>query len=93
MANTTWNVSDKTNVNLGGTNSLTATASGAGGVRSIDRVASGKFYWEYTVSTWGNNELHGFGIANVNAALATFVASTPTAACVVYRVVLFGEIT
>lgn len=83
MANTTWNTSDKVNVTLGGTNSLTATATAAGGVRSIDRVASGKFYWEYTVSTWGGSSTC-VGIANVNAALAT-VASTPIAACAVYK--------
>jgi hypothetical protein len=83
MANTTWNVSDKVSVNLGGTNSLTATSTSFGGVRSIDKLGSGQFYFEYTASTWGASNT-SFGIGNINAALTT-VMTTPLNAALVYK--------
>lgn len=51
MANTTWSGTDKTaNVTLSGTNNVIATSNnvGFGGVRALDRQATGKFYWEVT---------------------------------------------
>jgi hypothetical protein len=47
---TTWNPSDLLNVTLSNGN-LTATATALGGVRSVDVVYSGKYYWEFTVPT------------------------------------------
>lgn len=68
MANTTWSTTDKTaNVTLSGTNNLTATASGAGAwVRTIDNIASGKFYWEVLMSAWVNGNT-GIGITNASS--------------------------
>src|SRR5690348_15083028 len=68
MANTTWNASDKTtNITLGGTNSLTATANttGGGGVRTIDRQVTGQFYFEFTPSSITGTIYLGVGAANV----------------------------
>jgi hypothetical protein len=55
MANTTWSPTDKTSgVTLSGSNLIaTASASALQGVRAIDRQASGKWYWETTLTTVG----------------------------------------
>jgi len=65
---TTWNPSDLLNTTLSGGN-LTAAGTAAGGVRSVDRVRTGKYYWEYTWNTASNNS--AVGISNSLAALAT----------------------
>ena len=64
MANTTWSTTDKTaSVNLTGLN-LTATATAASAwVRTVDRVVSGKFYWEVRMTTWVNGNT-GVGLTN-----------------------------
>jgi uncharacterized protein (TIGR02217 family) len=49
MANTTWNPSDLLNVTLSGGN-LVATPTGQGLVRSVDSLASGKFYFEIAMA-------------------------------------------
>jgi hypothetical protein len=54
MANTTWNPSDKAaGITLSGSN-LIATNVGGGifAVRTVGRQVAGKFYWEYTCTTW-----------------------------------------
>jgi len=70
MANTTWSATDLANVTLSGTNNLIVTDSGAaqGGVRTIDRQVTGKFYWENTITMSALNT-HGVGIANQKAVL------------------------
>lgn len=54
MANTVWNVADKTaSCNLTGGNLIaTGGAAGTNSVRAVDKQADGKFYWEctYTVN-------------------------------------------
>jgi hypothetical protein len=78
---TTWNPADLLNVTLSGTNSLTATRSGSGGggVRTLFSTNTGKYYFEYTCTTWSGSV--GVGIANATANLAT-VGNTPTNACI-----------
>src|SRR5215467_8875750 len=88
---TTWSTTDQTagvtlsNGNLTATFSATA---GRYGVRSIDRVYSGKYYWEITYTTASNlgcgvmlaaTPLGGWGAAGDPATnLATIVSSTGT---------------
>jgi hypothetical protein len=70
MANTSWSTTDRLNVTVGGTGNLTVTnATAAGGVRTIDRNNTGKFYFEYTCTTWPNNV--AIGIANIYTVLST----------------------
>jgi hypothetical protein len=81
VASTTWNPSDKSSgITLSGGN-LTATGSGAGGVRSIFSVTTGKWYWEVAFISGAGP---GIGAANTTAALAT-VWTTPTNAAVAYN--------
>jgi len=47
---TTWNPADQVNMTLSGGN-LVATAGISAAVRSLDRVYSGKYYWEVTFTT------------------------------------------
>lgn len=55
MANTTFNPSDRTNVALSNGN-LTALANATfGGARAILGEQTGKYYWEFTVSTWASS--------------------------------------
>lgn len=52
--NTYWNAADRVNVTISG-NFLTATGGGTyGGVRSVGRQSSGKFYFEHTFATRTN---------------------------------------
>jgi hypothetical protein len=74
MANTTWSTTDRLNVTLSGTNNLTVSAAtAAGGVRTLDRNITGKFYFEYTHTTWIASA--GAGLANAAAVLSTNAAS------------------
>jgi hypothetical protein len=75
MANTTWNGADILGCSLGGTNNLTVSGvTAAGAVRTIDKLNSGKLYFEYTCTTWTSN--CGVGVANSRAVLST-VAGNP----------------
>lgn len=80
MANTTWSATDQAGVTLSGTNNLTATTSTAAatGVRTIDKQNAGKYYFEYTVTTWGSVLALGVGIAT---GTAPFGAGTINACC------------
>jgi hypothetical protein len=80
---TTWNPSDLVAVTLSGTNNNTASrsGSGAGGVRTIDHLGSGKLYFEYLCTTWPNSS--AVGVANAAASLTQWGANAVNA-CVVY---------
>jgi hypothetical protein len=81
MANTTWNSADLLNLTLSGTNNLTVSAaSAAGGVRTLAKELTGKFYFEYTCTTWSTTV--GVGMANPSAILSS-VAFTPNNAAFV----------
>jgi hypothetical protein len=49
-----WSPTDIFNTSLGGTNNLTASGVGSsiGGVRATGALNSGKWYWEYKMTTW-----------------------------------------
>jgi len=81
---TTWNPSDLVNITLSNGN-LTAgsVTAGIGGVRSVDRLTSGKYYWEVTFNTAGITSM-ACGICNPSANLAT-VTSTSLNAAYLYR--------
>jgi hypothetical protein len=71
MANTTWNPADLVAVTLTGSN-LVAACTGNGGVRSVQSLSTGKYYWENTYTTvQTNNLICGLG-------LSTAVLSSPT---------------
>jgi hypothetical protein len=73
MANATWNPADLINVVLSGTNNLTASKTVAnnnnGAVRTDIRNSSGKYYFEYTCTTWGFGV--AVGVANQACTLST----------------------
>ena len=81
---TTWNPSDLVNITLSNGN-LTAgsVTAGIGGVRSVDRLTSGKYYWEVTFNTAGITSM-ACGICSPSANLAT-VTSTSLNAAYLYR--------
>ena len=81
MANAAWNTGDRTNVTLTNVN-LTATGTGAGGVRSTLSTTTGKYYWEVTTGTFASGN-SGLGAANASATLSTMGAA-PTNAAVIY---------
>ena len=81
---TTWNVADSVSIALSGTSGLTATTtvSSGAGVRSIDSLSSGKYYFEITPAVQvGANT--GFGIGNASASL-TGAGSSPANASFIY---------
>lgn len=81
MANTTWSATDKLAVTLSGTNNLTATTTAVGGVRTADAVSvSGRFYFEYTCTSW--NSANVLGVANASAALGSVAGNVINAAIV-----------
>jgi hypothetical protein len=75
MAFTAWNPGDRTNVTLSGSN-LTATgvAAGNGGVRSVNGFTSGKYYFEYTCTTWAGLTMV-LGVGNSSASLSSNTAN------------------
>ena len=84
MPNTSWSGADALNVNLTNFNlTATATSTGNGGVRSVDRLTSGKYYWEVTPTVFvGGSTI--IGVANSSANLAS-VGNAPANAAGVYR--------
>lgn len=73
---TTWNASDKdASITLSNGNLTAACSSGgSGGVRSVDSVASGKYYWELTVQTSNAREI--IGAANSGWTLSTILGNS-----------------
>lgn len=71
MANTTWSTTDKTAlITLSGGNLIATSGGSSQGVRGIDGKNAGKYYVEYTGSTWATgNTVAGFG--NRNASLSS----------------------
>lgn len=85
MANTIWNSADKSaNITLSGGN-LTATVgtNSNSGVRAVDKQVLGKFYWEYTCTTFTGTG-NGVGFAGLGASLSQPVntALSAPACCV-----------
>src|SRR5262245_5715943 len=77
---TTWNPSDKSSsITLSGGN-LVASSPGVGniGVRSIDRVYTGKYYWEITYTTVGSINA---GVADISAPFNNLGGTTASIAC------------
>jgi hypothetical protein len=79
---TTWNPADNVNTTLSGANLVALANASNGGVRSVHSHTSGKYYWEYTLTTL-NQTSTGFGIANASANLATVNSSIGVNACFV----------
>jgi hypothetical protein len=76
MANTTWSTTDKfAGITLSGGNLTAAAPSGStNGVRSVDRLVTGKYYWEIIATTFAGS-FSGFGIARQAVALNTSYAA------------------
>jgi hypothetical protein len=78
---TTWSTTDKSAAcTLSGGNLVASFPSASLGVRSIDRVYSGKYYWEVTFTTASNLSI---GICPGGANLATLASGTATAQSVI----------
>src|SRR5678815_4374362 len=72
MANTTFNPSDKSaGITLSGGNLIATYGGSAGSVRTTDRQVSGKFYWEFTLTTIGGTSSDGFGMISAGFPLGT----------------------
>lgn len=103
MANTTWNPADKTAGTALTNANLTATASAGGnGVRTVDRLVVGKYYWEYTFTTASNNAcgvgIQGYSLslgaqAGANTANLAIVNNTGSFCVNTVTPVAFGVIT
>jgi hypothetical protein len=79
MANTTFNPSDKSaGITLSGGNLIASTTVASGAVRTIDAQVVGKFYWEFTLTSFALNGAVGFGTAA--AAFVQFLNLTTTTA-------------
>lgn len=82
----TWNPADKSaTVTLSGGN-VTATCTGGtnSAVRTIKGYSTGKVFWELNNGTGGWGSAHGYGLANIGAALGT-VASAALGAVIYYQ--------
>jgi hypothetical protein len=78
-----WNTLDMTGITLSG-GDLTATATGAGGVRNTSSMSTtGKYYFEFTLNTYASGN-SAVGVASPSAILAS-VGPTPLQASVMYR--------
>jgi hypothetical protein len=89
MTNTTWNPADLLAMTLSGGNLLAASTAAASAVRSVAHQATGKYYWEYTLTNI-NQLSTGYGIANSSASLATVNSSqAANAAFVNFQGVIF----
>lgn len=75
MPNTTWSTTDKSaNITLSGGNLTFLNSSGANsGGRAAGSVSTGKYYWEVTVTAWGN-AADSVGVAHGGASL-NFISS------------------
>lgn len=74
---TTWNPSDKSAGMTLSNGNLTATGGiGGNGVRAVHCLRSGKYYWEYTATTWTGSSACGL---NTGSATVT----TPSAVTVI----------
>jgi hypothetical protein len=78
----TFNPADVDDVALSGGN-LTATTTAQGGVRAVDGLSSGKYYWEYTLGTVANT-LTQIGVVTAGANL-NGVANSPIGAAVMNK--------
>lgn len=65
MANTTWNSSDKSaNLTLSGSNlTVTSTSAASAGVRSVTGKRTGKWYVEFTCTTFASGGSNAVGVA------------------------------
>jgi hypothetical protein len=82
VSHTTFNPADLVNVTLSGGN-LTATGTNQGGVRTINSISSGKYYWEYTLGTFTNGN-SGVGLGRAGANLSN-VGPSPFSAALMYN--------
>lgn len=75
---TTWNPSDKDSTITLSNGDLTAACAsvGAGAVRSVRGVSSGKWYWELTVQTANQREF--VGVIDGASSIATFLGTSAT---------------
>jgi len=75
VANTTWNPADKTATGSLSGGNLVYTSGTGSGVRTTDHLSSGKYYWEYTATSWTATATF-IGTGNASANLST-ITSTP----------------
>lgn len=68
-----WNPVDLLAITLSGGN-LIATSTGAGSVRGLSALTTGKYYWECTVNTWSQAST-SVGVASPTAVLSNFVTT------------------
>jgi hypothetical protein len=85
----TWNPSDLAGATLSNGN-LTVSTTASGGVRSADRVTSGNYYWEVTVTTGIASGTFGIGTAATALSGATNQATTATVSSTSGGIVVAG---
>ena len=68
-----WNSLDLLAITLSGGN-LIATSTGAGSVRGVSTLTTGKYYWECTMNVWSQANT-SVGVANSTAILSNFVTT------------------
>jgi len=70
MANTTWSPADVSHIVLSGGNLVASSNFSAAGVRAVNGLSSGKYYWEYTLTTLGQFT-NTVGLALIGASYAS----------------------
>lgn len=83
MTNTFLNPSDKTASGTLSNGNLTFTSGTGSGVRTVDRLTSGRYYFEFTPTAWNSVQTVG-GIGTAGTPLAT-AASSALGACIVQK--------
>jgi len=72
---TTWNPSDKSaSITLSNANLTAAQNTTNGGVRSVQSVTGGKYYWEVTMTTWSQSQTM-VGVASPTCVLSSVASS------------------
>lgn len=84
MAFTTWNPSDKnSNITLTGSNLIaTATSGLAGAVRSVSGKRTGKWYVEFTCTTFDSSANTGVGLATAYGPLTNMLGAGSGSPCI-----------
>ena len=77
---TSWNPFDLLGINLSNGNLTATNTASPSGVRAKDGSASGKYYWEVTVSTWAQSGTSvGFGLASATLNAGSTIGSATVA--------------
>src|SRR5436190_3332458 len=73
-----WSLLDQAGITLSNASLTLTTTGGTGGIRGAYGYSSGKFYWEYTTTSWGINDNLGVGTSSALFSTASLVGNAIT---------------